>query len=251
MRMNDVFDQKIIERFDIKPEVKKMSKKKLLQLLNNLFKEEYQGKTVTYAMLEKEYFVKITAKTRIHFGFKNKSASYKGHQTKLHIGASGDYMALISNCEYTHSADEKKREQNVFHENTEKWHYFSKTILCEGTYYQVVVDVNENKSNELMVYNVSLAPCKGNLVLQKEDEIDKNKRDSMHSAEADLRDGISCDDILSYNKENVNDNSEKCSKNSNKDIKKASLVEQVKRAEAKKEDYCIADKALTHENERD
>ena len=237
MKLNDFFDRQVIEKYDIKPEIKKLTKKELLELLNRLFREEYQGRTVTYEIMEKEFFVKTTAKTRMHFGFRDKKTPFKGHMTKLFLGAGGEYMSLIENCEYSHSEKEKKKDQNSMHKNTDAWHYFTKTILCENTYYRVMVDVNESQTRGMVVYNVSLSPCKNT---------QKEKRDSMHSAPepaTDLRDEISSEDIIAQKDENVN----RYSKNN---FRKDSLDSRVKRAENKKRGQIDGDMSRDENNER-
>ena len=238
MKMNEVFERKVIEKYDIKPEVKKMNKKELLNLLNRLFREEYQGKTVSFAMLERELFVRTTAKTRMHFGYKNKKTHPKGHQTKLYLGASGEYFSLISNCEYSHSEKDKKPDQNALHQNTKEWHYFTKTILCENTYYRVMVDVNESKQNELIVHNVWLSPDKKGL-FREEVSADTKKEGPMHSAPqlTDLRDGTSSNDIISEEEGNVNRNPKKYFQDNKKDLQKLSLKAQMERAESKKSSF--------------
>lgn len=241
MKTNDIFECSLIEKFDIKPEVRRLSKKELLRLLDQMFREEYQGKTVSFAMLERELFVKTTAKTRMHFGYKNKKTHPKGHRTKLFLGASGEYLSLISNCEYSHSEMDKKPDQNALHKNTKEWHYFTKTILCENTYYRVMVDVNESKNNDLIVHNVWLSPDKKGLIIETECE-DKNKKEgSIHSAPklTDLKDGTSSDAIIAEEKGNVNRNSKKYSKNYKKHSRKPSLAAQMKRAEAKKSSCAV------------
>lgn len=160
MAITDYFDRKLIEEFVIRPEIKALSKDERLKLLDRLFKEEYQGKVVTFNMLEKELFVKTTAVTRAHFGIFRKGSSFKGFMTKLNISASGGYVPLISNCEYVDSKDETKSSQNKFHRNTLKWHYFAKEILCEGERFQVQIDVRESKKHEYIVYSVGMMPVR-------------------------------------------------------------------------------------------
>lgn len=179
MKVADYFNRKLIEEFTIKPEVKAMSKHERLQLLDRLFKEEYQGKVVTFNMLEKELFVKTTIVTREHFGIFQKGSSFKGFLTKLNISASGDYIPLISDCEYVRSSDEKKKSQNKFHRNTLCWHYFTKEILCEGEKFKVYVDVRESKQHECVVYNVGMRPI--NKTRSLENEQNKKRRGPTNS----------------------------------------------------------------------
>lgn len=250
MKLDDVFDRQVIEKYTIKPEVKKLPKKKLLDLLDKLFREEYQGKTVSYEMLEKEFFVKTTAKTRMHFGFRTPKASFKGHIMKILLGASGEYLSLIKDCQYSHSAKDKKADQNNLHKNTDNWHYFTKTILCEDTYYRVMVDVNESKSKGMVAYNVSLAPCKK----EKTPTAEKEKRDSVHSAPetaTDLRDRISSNDIISQRDGFVNNNSKKDSKNFEASSPKPSLADQVRRAESKRIERSMIDDVSTKTIDRE
>ena len=122
MGLAKYFDRKLIEEFILKPEIKSLSKEELYKLLDRLFKEEYQGKVVTYKMLESDLFVKTNCVTRENFNFMKSGSSFKGFLTKLRISASGGYVPLISNCEYIESADENKPNQNKFHKNTLKWH---------------------------------------------------------------------------------------------------------------------------------
>lgn len=168
MKIADFFNRKLIEEFTIKPEVKAMSKHERLNLLDRLFKEEYQGKVVSFKMLEEELFVKTSKVTREHFGIFQKGGSFKGFVTKLNIGASGDYVPLISNCEYVRSSNEKKPKQNSFHRNTLCWHYFAKEILCEGEKFSVQIDVRESKQHECIVYNVGMRPVGKTRTLENE-----------------------------------------------------------------------------------
>lgn len=174
MKIDDCFNRKLIEEFTIKPEIKVMSKKERLELLDRLFKAEYQGKTVTFNMLEKELFVKTTAVTRSHFGIFQKGTSFKSYMTKLNISAGGDYVPLISDCEYVRSSNEKKEAQNKFHRNALAWHYFAKEILCEGEKFRVQIDVRESKQHEYTVYNVGMLPV--GRVRQMENEMHKKRK---------------------------------------------------------------------------
>lgn len=180
MKVEDYFNRKLIEEFTIKPEIKALSRSERLDLLNQLFKNEYQGKVVSFKMLEKELFVKTTAVTRSHFGIVPRNGSFKGFMTKLNISAGGDYLPLISNSEYVRSADEKKSKQNSFHRNTRRWHYFEKEILCEGEKFKINIDVRESKKQEYIVYNVGMRPVQKNR--QVDNELHKKRREPTNSA---------------------------------------------------------------------
>lgn len=205
MGINDYFNVRLIEEFAIKPEIKGLSKEERLNLLDDLFKKEYQGKVVSLNMLEKELFVQTTSVTRAHFGIYHKGGSFKGFMTKLNISASGGYLPLIANSEYVRSADETKPRQNKFHRNTLKWHYFAKEILCEGERFRVQVDVRESKQHEYIVYNVGMNPIVRKI--EKENQLETNKkREPANSAPmkaTDLRSttapaSIPCDDIIPH-----------------------------------------------------
>lgn len=156
MALDDYFDRKKIEVFTIKPEIKAMSRKERLELLNRLFMEEYQGKFVTYEMLERDLFVETSGRTRKHFSYKGPGTTHKEHQAKINICASGGYWDMISDATYYGSKRENKSGQNHFHKNTEAWHYFTKDIMCEDHYFRVVIDVNESKDHAFLIYSVAL-----------------------------------------------------------------------------------------------
>lgn len=214
MEAKDVFVRKKVEIFFIKPEVMELTKKDRVNLLDELFKSEYQGKLVTYKMLEDDLFAKTNAVTRRHFSIKGPHSSYKGHNAKIKIGASGDYIDLISNASYSHSDIEKKETQNNFHKNTLNWHYFRKIILCEDEYYQVTIDVHESKQHEFTVYNVSLMEIDKERLyeffVEKSPETKEKELINSVPEDTDLMDKFSSDDIISKECLVVNKDTKDC-----------------------------------------
>ena len=210
MEISDFFDVRLIEEFRVKPEILKMSKKERVDLLNKVFREEYQGKTVTYEMLEEELFCAITAKTRLRFAVFNKGGSFPGFMAKLNIAADGSLIPLISNCEYLNSSDEEKSDQNDFHNKTQKWHYFGKEIIFENERFFVQIDVRENDRNNYLVYNVSLTRIRDER--DRENLLFNKKRRSLNNSELDAtdsKDKVSSGDILTQIESDVNSSTEK------------------------------------------
>ncbi len=236
MMLSDVFDRKVIEEFTVKPEIAVMTKEERFALLNRLFQTEYQGKIVTYAMLERELFVHTAAVTRTHFGFFRRKGSFKGYMTKLNLTAGGDYIPLISNCEYVRSADEKKPEQNSFHRDTKQWHYFTKDILCDGERYRVQIDVREDKKRVATVYSVALTPVVAGLELAPEKERGRGSTNSAPQL-TDLKGGTSSKSTITQSDEKV--------KKNNKKSQKKPLTEQI-RAAGKHSGGRAADKKRGH-----
>lgn len=206
MEVKDLFDRRQIEVFRIKPAIKELSKRDRILLLDQLFREEFQGKSVTYEMMEKDLFVKTNARTRRHFPEKQAHGSIKGHSKKIQISAGGEYFDLITNVEYSHSEVELKENQNNFHKNTLNWHYFKKFIMCEDEYFQVMVDVQENKSHEFMVYNVSLNEVPEEYVYEK--LFPKKEKELINSVpiDTDLRDKLFYEHNITQKENSVNDN---------------------------------------------
>lgn len=181
MGLDDYFDRKKIEVFTIKPEIKAMTRKERLELLNRLFMEEYQGKFVTYEMLERDLFVETNGRTRKHFGHKGPGTTHKEHLAKINICASGGYWDMIADASYYGSKPENKSDQNHFHKNTVAWHYFTKDIMCEDHYFRVVIDVNENKDHEFLIYSVELHSLGKEYALRMEKLAEKKEKEAQES----------------------------------------------------------------------
>ena len=216
MGTEDAFDVRLIEEYSIRPEIKELTKKERFDLIDKMFKERYQGRVISYEVLEKEMFAKITAKTRMHFGaFDKKSGGgsyvYDGYIAKLNIAADGQLIDLVSNCEYKRSGEEMKSDQNNFHRNTKRWHYFGKDIMFEGDRYRVQVDVRENVNGDLTIYNVGLARIMQKRELEKLLLKNKERRTSNNSVRVatDLQDRSSSEGIVSQELEPVNRKNEK------------------------------------------
>lgn len=88
----------------------------------------------------------------------------KGFKTRQDIAFSGDYLNLIEDMSYDNTKLELKIGQNKYHQKNNKWHYFTKTILCNRKIYTINLDILE-KNKKYYIYSInakeveSLAKC--------------------------------------------------------------------------------------------
>lgn len=86
--------------------------------INELFKQEYQGKEISYLLNGEEIKALINSTTRINFRAYQHSGKFetnKSYRTRQNIAFSGDYIDMISNIPYNYSKDEHKEHQKRHH----------------------------------------------------------------------------------------------------------------------------------------
>lgn len=145
-----------LEEIVVSEDILNLPYKEKIKLIDNYFKNEWQGKTVSYQFFEENKLVHINKKTRQHIAHRDKLTKEKEHKAKLNILTAGKGKELWENVEYVNYEKEKKAQQNSTHNFTVQWHYFTKDILFNGTMYQVLVNVRENKLNDFFIHSISL-----------------------------------------------------------------------------------------------
>lgn len=145
-----------IERYIISDETKKLTNKQKRALADKMFKEKYQGKTLTYKKLEKEMFVKINRKTRNNFPAHMKREKLKSHRKKIEIAADGQYLEFISNPSFVGSKKEVKPNQSKEHKGNSEYYYFAKEVMIDEAEYKVLINVAEREKGKFYIHFVEM-----------------------------------------------------------------------------------------------
>lgn len=146
-----------IEVYELDENLDKYTRKEREEYINELFKQEYQGKEISYLLNGEEIKALINQKTRRNFRAYQHSGKYetkKSYNARQNIAFSGNYIDMISNTSYNYSKAESKVHQKRHHKNN-RWHYFNKIIKCNNCFYSVNIDVLE-KDNNYFIYNTKL-----------------------------------------------------------------------------------------------
>ena len=147
-----------IEEFILDDNLEKYTRKEREIIINELFKDEYQGKEISCILNGEEVLAVVNAYTRKNYIARGHSGYYesnKEYRTRQDIAYSGDYLNLLNSTEYQYSTQEHKPDQTGVHEIGNLWHYFKKCIKCNDKYYSVNIDILE-KNGRFTVYNTKL-----------------------------------------------------------------------------------------------
>lgn len=147
-----------IEVYELDENLDKYTRKEREEYINELFKQEYQGKEISYLLNGEEIKALINKTTKKNFFVKKHSHGQKEStlefNTRQDIVFSGDYIDMVSNTLYDFSKDEHKKYQKGHHYDN-KWHYFYKIIKCNDYFFYVIIDILERNGN-YYIYNTKL-----------------------------------------------------------------------------------------------
>ncbi len=147
-----------IEIYTLDENIDQYTRKEREKIINELFKNEYQGKEISYLLNGDEINALITQKTRKNFLSRHHS-EYVEHKrsfnTKIDIAFSGDLKELMENANYTASARERKVGQNEIHREHNQWFYFEKNILCNNRYFLAKIDILK-QDERYYLYHIKL-----------------------------------------------------------------------------------------------
>ena len=146
-----------IEIYKLDINLDKYTRKEREEYINELFKQEYQGKEISYLLNGEEIKTLINSTTRRNFKAYQHSGKFetsKAYNIRQNIAFSDDYIDMISNTSYDFSKNEQKEYQKGHYKDS-KWHYFIKLIKCNNCFYYVIIDVLE-KNSKYLVYNTKL-----------------------------------------------------------------------------------------------
>lgn len=148
-----------IEVFEIDQNIDQYTRKEREEFINELFKQEYQGKEISYLLNGQEikalidYVTRENLKAKKHGSFK--SEKRKEFNKKQDIVFSGDYEKLITSMDFQGTYKEQKTGQNKYHKQTNLWHNYNKYILVQKSMYKVVLNIRQDK-NRFYIHNVKL-----------------------------------------------------------------------------------------------
>lgn len=145
-----------IECYKISEETAGLTNKQKMEMAEKMFKEKYQGKLLSYKMLEKELFVKVNRMTRGNFSSHMKKEGISNHKVKVAIAADGKYIDLISNPNYSKSMSERKTGKSKHHKEKQMYHYFLKDVIIDDSLYSVIINVMEKENHMFYVYYVEI-----------------------------------------------------------------------------------------------
>lgn len=146
----------VIEKYVISETTKKLTNKEKLKLADKMFKDLYQGKTLTYKRLNKDMFVYVNKNTRHNFSTHKKQEKNKAHLAKLEIACDGKFIEFVSNPKYDYSKAEKKAGKSKNHKKNQKYHYFLKEVYIDDELYKVLINVREATSKKCIIYHVEM-----------------------------------------------------------------------------------------------
>lgn len=152
-----------VECYEINKDLNKFTRKERIKIVNDLFRNEYVGKEVKFIINKKIINSFITSETRNNYFAKMHSntnfENNKEFNLRQDLTASGYYIPLVSNTDYTESKKEEKIGQNKYHLNSNIWHYFNKIIMCQDEYYLVKITVREF-NGKYFIHNTRLKQIK-------------------------------------------------------------------------------------------
>ena len=147
-----------IEIYELDENLDKYTRKEREEYINELFKQEYQGKEISYLLNGEEIKALINQITRKNYKAYQHSDKFEcrnAYNTRQDSAFSDDYISLISNASHYATRDEKKVGQNKKHKLKNKWHYFIKYIICNEYYFMVIIDILESNS-KFIIYSTKL-----------------------------------------------------------------------------------------------
>ena len=108
-----------IEVFEIGQNIDQYTRKEREEFINELFKQEYQGKEIGYLLNGTEIKALIDSISRKNINAKKhtgyKSENRREFNKKQDVVFSGDYLELVDNMNYQETYNELKSGQNKYH----------------------------------------------------------------------------------------------------------------------------------------
>ncbi len=143
-----------IEIYETSQETKKLSNKEKNKRIIDLMQNEFKGRTAKFTTDSQTYYAHLD-KIGLQKGlYGDKKSSNAGRRAKANIGADGNYIELVENATFDHTAAEQGKTTDS-HKKVTDWDYFVKEIASDGVYYDVLVNVRKTGDGEY-VYDVNL-----------------------------------------------------------------------------------------------
>lgn len=179
-----------IEVYETSEKLKSLSLKERKGLLIDAIRNEYVGRTAKFNKNGTVYYATLDTVSARKSLYGDKKSDKRGYKAKINIGADGNYFELVENALYDSSKDEVGKTTNTdIHDNVAQWDYYIKTVISDGRYYKVLINVAD-KGNNQYVYDVSLKEIK--------------KGETSSSSNATFNQEVTPDNSISNLAENVN-----------------------------------------------
>ena len=148
-----------IEVFEIDQNIDQYTRKQREKQIENMFRNQYQGKEITLIRCGNSISALINRITRNNHTVKrhshNQRESNLEYKKRQDLTFSGDYLELISDLTYVNSQRDNYPSQSRSHTTNTVWHYFKKEIICQNHKFKVILDVREN-NGRYTIYNTKL-----------------------------------------------------------------------------------------------
>ena len=148
-----------IEIYELDENLDKYTRKEREEYINELFKQEYQGKEISYLLNGEEIKALINKTTRKNFTQLRHShgqlETFNEFKKRQDIAFSNDFIPLISNANFKRQSLEHYAGQSDSHRQNNHWYYFNKIIFCNDNLYNVIIDILERNGN-YYIYNTKL-----------------------------------------------------------------------------------------------
>lgn len=169
LRIQKGVDMSLIERigeievYEIDKDLSRYTRKEREEIINEMFKQEYQGKEIHYLLNEKEISAVINASTRKYFFAKQHSDISREKESernkRIDLVYSSGFINVISNAKYSSSKNEYKVGQNSKHKENTIWRYFKKKIIFNNESYLLIISVRES-CNRFYIHNTRIKDTK-------------------------------------------------------------------------------------------
>ena len=143
-----------IEIYETSEETQKLTNKEKNKRIIDIMQNEFKGRTAKFVTDSQTYYAHLD-KIGLQKGlYGDKKSSNSGRRAKVNIGADGNYIELVENAVFDHTATEYGKSADS-HKKVTDWDYFVKEIASDGVYYDVLVNVRKTADGEY-VYDVNL-----------------------------------------------------------------------------------------------
>lgn len=137
------------------PEILSMSYAERRKHALNIILNENKGRTAKFER-EGDVYYAITTESGVGKFLRGDSKSSKnGVKAKANVAANGNYIDLMENAHYVGTATEHGEQKNSFHNDAKYWDYYWKTVIVDGTKYDVLINVKDT-GKDYYTYDVTL-----------------------------------------------------------------------------------------------
>ena len=146
------------EIYETSEETKKLPRKQRMRKFVDIMNNEYYGRTAKFTVDGETYYARFDQKDVNKNVYGDRRSDRKGYNAKIDVGADGNIFELVENAKYQDSRAESGKSTDA-HKNVSEWDYFDKTVIIDGTQYDVLINIRK-KDNGEYVYSVQLRESK-------------------------------------------------------------------------------------------